>query len=63
MNIAALTHLQLEALNEVRKAEQEGREAVIADGLRDFLVDHELILPDMNRHHRVTEKAKSLLSR
>ncbi|MPS49052.1 MULTISPECIES: hypothetical protein [Methylobacillus] len=61
MQIHELTSLQWKALNKVWKAEQEGMTAEIADGLRDFLVKAELILPDMEQHHRITEKARSML--
>ncbi|MBL8505666.1 MAG: hypothetical protein JNJ51_04825 [Methylobacillus glycogenes] len=56
-----LSNMQWKGLLEVSAAERAGREAVIADGIRDSLVELELILPDMERHHRITEKAKSLL--
>lgn len=55
-----LSSMQWKGLNEVRAAEMQGREAVIADGVRDSLVALQLILPDMERHHRITERAKSL---
>lgn len=58
-----LSSMQWKGLYEVRDAEAQGREAVIADGVRDSLVDLQLILPDMERYHRITEKAKSLFER
>ncbi|MCB5191481.1 hypothetical protein LG198_12150 [Methylobacillus arboreus] len=60
MQANELTRLQWKALDKVREAEQQGHAAEIADGLRDFLVAQELILPAIDQHHRITEKAKSL---
>lgn len=56
-----LSSMQWRGLQEVCDAEAKGREAVIADGVRDSLVNLGLILPDMYRQHRITEKAKGLL--
>lgn len=61
MQVHELTPLQWKTLNKIWQAEQEGRAAEIADGLRDFLIKAELILPDMEQHHRITEKARSIL--
>lgn len=58
--LPTLSSMQWKGLYEVREAEEQSREAVIADGVRDSLVALQLILPDMDRYHRITEKAKSL---